>query len=94
MTSIKNAASMSSKETKETKKEVKTTPRTQTENRSRRRPQCASCRQKLTVVFSVCLCNRLYCSKCINPRTHECPRMQDFINSQKREDGLIDIGDG
>ena len=53
--------------------------------RVKKKPQCAGCKKKLTNVFAVCRCKRMYCYSCVNPESHKCPNLQEFI-----EAGVLD----
>ena len=55
------------------------------DTRQKKRPQCPMCKNKLTGVFSVCLCKRMYCCRCIEPSAHNCPNLHASTNKEKEK---------
>lgn len=46
--------------------------------KSKKKVQCHCCKRKLTCVFSVCRCRRMYCHICVDPFAHNCEKLKDF----------------
>ena len=54
-----------------------TKPKSVKDSRTKKRPRCCLCRKRLQTIFQVCICEKVYCSICINTSVHKCPELEN-----------------
>jgi len=53
-------------------------------DKQKKKRKCWCCGRKLITMFRGCRCQHIFCNACIDPQTHACPHIDEYVAAQEQ----------